>query len=69
MDLLTPDQAAARLTARGITGRDGGPVRPDTVRYWLQSGLFPNALHLPGRKGLWLIPPSDLDGFVPPAER
>lgn len=63
MDLLTPDEVAALLTERGMTGRDGGPVRADTVRYWLQRGLFPHAKHLPGRRGLWLVPLDDVEAF------
>ena len=35
-NLLTPDEAAALLTERGVTARDGGPVKPDTLRYWLE---------------------------------
>lgn len=63
-DLLTPEQTAALLTARGMTGRKGGPVLPDTVRYWLQHGQFDGALHVGGRRGLWLIPRAAVDAFV-----
>ena len=63
-NLLTPDEAAALLTERGVTARDGGPVKPDTLRYWLERGRFPNARHIPGPgKGIWLIPVEDIDAL------
>lgn len=64
-NLLTPDEAAALLTERGVTARDGGPVKPDTLRYWLERGTFPGARKLPGPgRGLWLIPRGDVDAYV-----
>jgi excisionase family DNA binding protein len=49
-EMLTTSEAAARLeTSQG------------TIRVWLKAGRFPNATHF-GRD--WMIPATDLSGFV-----
>ena len=61
--MLTTTEAAALLTERGMTARDGGPVKPDTVKHRCQAGRYPGARLIkrgPGR-GYWLIPQADLD--------
>lgn len=63
MNLLTPDQAAALLAERGVA------APPDTVRNWLARGRFPDAIHLPGRRGLWLIPRASVEAFAATYQR
>lgn len=66
--MLTTIEAAALLTERGLTDRQGGPVKPDTVKHWCAQGRFPGAVNErrgPGR-GFWLIPCEALDAFVLP---
>lgn len=58
MDLHTPAQAAALLAERGID------LRPDTMRAWRERGAFPNAIHIAGGRGQWLIPLEDLEAFA-----
>jgi hypothetical protein len=53
---LTTTKAAKRL------GRDAR-----LVRLWCHQGLFPNAyLEETARGSVWMIPETDLKGFVPP---
>lgn len=61
--MLTTAEAAALLSERGITGKDGGRVRSATVQQWCKRGRFPGARSIGGR--VWLIPQGDLDAFVP----
>lgn len=58
MDLYTPDRSAAWLRERGID------LRPDTLRAWRERGAFPNAIHVAGGRGQWLIPLADLEAFA-----
>jgi len=56
MSEMTTSQAAARLE-----------VGASTVRLWCHQGRFPNARAEDTPRGLvWLIPESDLKGFVRP---
>lgn len=64
MLILDVAEAAALLTERGLRARDGGPVKPDTLRLWLQQGKFPNARCFAGRRGFWVIPRSDVEAFL-----
>jgi hypothetical protein len=56
-DLLTTEQVGERYG-----------VQADTVSRWCQRGLFPHMRLWPktGRGAIYLIPESDLVGFVPP---
>lgn len=64
MSVLTVAEAAALLSERGVTARDGGPVKGDTLRYWLQQGRFPHARRIPGGRGQWVVPLSDVEAFA-----
>jgi hypothetical protein len=61
--ILSADEVAALLTERGMTARDGGPVKPDTLRMWLQQGKFPGARCFSGRRGFWAIPRAAVEAF------
>lgn len=64
--LLTTTEAAAFLTERGFTDRDGGPVRRDTVKHWCQAGKIPGAVKTqPGKRGEWQIPLASLQDWTP----
>jgi hypothetical protein len=54
------------LTTQQIAERYG--VEVQTVSGWCKRGLFPNVRLGPktGRGAIYLVPESDLDGFVPP---
>lgn len=62
--ILNVTEAAALLTAGGITARGGGPMKEDTLRLWLQQGKFPNARCFAGRRGFWVVPRSDVESFL-----
>jgi hypothetical protein len=68
MSVPPNDQAspARHFTTAEITERYG--VEVQTVSGWCQRGLFPNAQLGPktGSGAIYLIPASDLVGFVPP---
>jgi excisionase family DNA binding protein len=53
------------LTAKEVAARFN--VSPYTVKAWCRNGLFPNARLEENLLGsVWLIPESDLKGFVKP---
>lgn len=57
-----------QLTTAEVAERYG--VTTMTVIRWIRAGLFQGARRVgPGRRGIWLIPESDLEGFVPPSKR
>lgn len=61
--MLTTTEAAALLTERGEKDRQGGPVKPDTIKHRCQAGHYPGATLVkrgPGR-GYWLIPVEDIE--------
>jgi hypothetical protein len=64
MKILSVAEAAALLSERGVRARDGGPVKEDTLRYWLQQGKFPSARCFSGRRGFWVIPLEDVETFL-----
>lgn len=64
MVILNVTEAAALLSERGIRARDGGPVKEDTLRFWLQQGRFPNARCFSGRRGFWVIPLEDVESYI-----
>jgi len=64
MNILSVAEAAALLSERGVTDRRGGPVKEDTLRSWLQRGLFPHARCFAGRRGFWVIPLEDVEAFA-----
>lgn len=67
---LTTTEAAALLTERGYTDRDGGPVKPDTVKHRCAAGTLPGA-HRVGapRRGYWMIPEEALEAWGQRKER
>jgi hypothetical protein len=69
MHILNVAEAAALLTELGIHARDGGPVKEDTLRLWLQQGKFPNARCFAGRRGFWVIPRADVEAFAQQQEK
>jgi hypothetical protein len=62
--VLSVAEAAALLSERGIRARDGGPVKEDTLRLWLQQHKFPNARCFAGRRGFWVVPREDVEAFA-----
>lgn len=65
MPNLTTTEAAALLTERGITAKDGGPVRRESVTQWCQRGLFIGAYHgLDRERGGWYIPFESVEAFA-----
>lgn len=62
---LTTAQAAELLTQRGVTAKDGGPVRRESVTQWCQRGLFVGAWHgLDRERGEWYIPEASVEAFA-----
>ena len=61
--MLTTTEAAALLTERGLTDKDGGSVRAETVKRWCLRKKFPGARSISGR--IWQIPREDVEAFKP----
>ncbi len=62
---LTTTEAAALLTALGVTDNGGGPVRRALVTQWCQRGHFVSAWHdLSERRGAWHIPRESVERFA-----
>lgn len=64
---LTTSQAAAQLSEKGYTDRNGGPVKARTVQAWCEQGRFPHAYRVgEGYRAVWQIPIGDVEQFLPP---
>lgn len=64
--MLTTAEAAALLSERGMTDKDGGPVRVETVQQWCKRGKFAGAVSVGGR--IWQIPREAVETFGPPTQ-
>ena len=61
---LTTEQAAHYLRDNQYQPKRTVAVQPDTIQRWCWSGKIKASKHGDGKRGVWLIPRSELDRLI-----